>query len=176
MITTMKGNLTGLDFDIIVDPNDETLTADVNSVSRKIFREAGYEMSMHCRNLDGCAVGHAKMTLGFRLPSLAVIHMAVPHYIDGEHNEDIYLEACYWNTMCMAYEFMEHNHMEKVHIAFPDLPTYPYHFPREEACRIAVDAVNRIQREYPDTQAVQVSFICDDEQSYLVYKKELRSR
>ena len=39
------------------------------------------------------------MTESFNLPCKAVIHTCGPRYIDGAHNEDEYLAACYWNSM-----------------------------------------------------------------------------
>ena len=110
MISTLKGNISLLDFDLIVDPTNQQVLP-MQGVSAQIFHQAGSEMMKACQALNGLEVGKAKMTESFNLPCKAVIHTCGPRYIDGAHNEDEYLAACYWNSMALAYDYMRKNDM-----------------------------------------------------------------
>lgn len=106
MISTLKGNISLLDFDLIVDPTNQQVLP-MQGVSAQIFHQSGNEMMKACQALNGLEVGKAKMTESFNLPCKAVIHTCGPRYIDGAHNEDEYLAACYWNSMALAYDYMQ---------------------------------------------------------------------
>lgn len=174
MITTLKGDMTRLDFDIIVNPSNEKISP-IPGVNDSLFKEAGQDLIFDAKDLHGCQLGQAKMTLAYRLPCSVIIHTAFPKYMDGEQDELVYLEACYWNTMCLAYDFKIKNKKDKVTLAFPNLSKY-FRFPEEVVVSTAVKTIKRLFETYPDTKDVQVTFVCDNEKSYLLYKKELRLR
>jgi len=175
MISTLKGNISLLDFDLIVDPTNQQVLP-MQGVSTQIFHQAGSEMMKACQALNGLEVGKAKMTESFNLPCKAVIHTCGPRYIDGAHNEDEYLAACYWNSMALAYDYMRKNDMESINIAFPCISTGINAYPNHEACVIAIQTVKRLMNKFPETRAIHVCFVCDKTEDYMLYKEALRLR
>lgn len=133
-------------------------------------------MMKACQALNGLEVGKAKMTESFNLPCKAVIHTCGPRYIDGAHNEDEYLAACYWNSMALAYDYMRKNDMESINIAFPCISTGVNAYPNHEACVIAIQTVKRLMNKFPETKAIHVCFVCDKTEDYMLYKEALRLR
>ena len=74
MISTLKGNLSMLDFDLIVDPTNQQILP-MQGVSAQIFHQAGNEMKKACQALNGLEVGKAKlMLLNYRV-KLLFIHV-----------------------------------------------------------------------------------------------------
>ncbi|MBP3853059.1 MAG: macro domain-containing protein [Erysipelotrichaceae bacterium] len=175
MISTLKGDLTRLDFDLIVNAANEQL-APGGGVCGAIFKAAGPQLVEACCQLGGCRTGQAKMTLSYKMPCKAIIHAVGPIWRGGEHQEEEYLEAAYWNSMCLAYEYMKRNRLDTLSIGFPCISTGIYGFPREIACPIAVQTVQRMMSTYPETRKINVTFVCFEEEDYLLYKKELKLR
>ena len=96
--------------------------------------------------------------------------------MDGTHNEDEYLAACYWNSMALAYDYMRKNDMESINIAFPCISTGINAYPNHEACVIAIQTVKRLMNKFPETKAIHVCFVCDKTEDYMLYKEALRLR
>ena len=175
MITTIKGDLTRLDFDIIVNAANEQLAAG-GGVCGAIFKGAGKELVAACQQLGGCRTGQAKMTLSYNLPCKAIIHAVGPIWRGGQNQEEEYLEAAYWNSICLAYEYMMRNNLEQLSIGFPCISTGIYGYPREQACTVATSTIQRMMSTYPSTRKINVTFVCFNEEDYLLYKKELKLR
>ena len=173
MITTLKGDITGLDFNIIVNAANKHLLPG-SGVCGAIFAKAGQGLEEECAKLKGCPTGQAKMTKAYNLPCDRIIHTVGPIYIDGNHKESELLEACYWNSLALAYSYLRENNLERCSIAFPCVSTGIYGFPREEACQIAVKTVKTLMRKYPDAKVIDVIFVCYLQEDYALYKKELK--
>ncbi len=169
MITTMKADICRLDFDIIVNPTN-THFGGGYGVSQEILKLAGPALSRKLHALGSCEIGQAKMTLAYDLPSKIIIHTAQPTVHDGKE----FLEACYWNCMALAFQCMKKNHMERLTLAYPVLATGVYGFSHEQSCTIAIQTVQKMYREYPETKAIDVVFVCRMEQDYLLYKEGLK--
>jgi O-acetyl-ADP-ribose deacetylase len=134
MISVVKGDITALAVDAIVNAANETLLGG-SGVDGAIHQAAGPELLKECRRLGGCNTGTAKITGGYRLPAKHVIHTVGPVWSGGEYDEANLLRDCYWNSMDLARE-----HGLKS-IAFPCISTGAYGYPADEATRIAVDTV-----------------------------------
>ena len=50
---------------------------------------------MECRQLAGCKTGDAKITKGYRLAAMHVIHTVGPVWHGGDRGEDDLLASCY---------------------------------------------------------------------------------
>lgn len=174
MITVLKGDITRLDFDVIVNAANEKL-APGGGVCGAIHQAAGRALAAECWKLKGCRTGQAKMTHAYNLPCKAVIHAVGPIY-SGDAKDKSYLEAAYWNSMVLAYEFMKKNHMHHLSLAFPCISTGIYGYPKDEACTIAVRTVQRMFAQYKVTRDIDVTFVCFDEENYMLYKKALGVR
>ena len=96
--------------------------------------------------------------------------------MDGTQNEAEYLAACYWNSMALAYKYMKDHDLETVTIGFPCIATGINHYPHQEACLIAIRTIKRLMNRYPETKGIQVCFVCDKTEDYMLYKETLRLR
>ena len=134
MITILHANITTLAVDAIVNAANETLLGG-GGVDGAIHQAAGPELLKHCRQLNGCQTGFAKITPGFSLPAQFVIHTVGPIWRGGQKNEAHDLKSCYLESFRLAKENQVRN------IAFPAISTGAYGYPSYEAALIATCAM-----------------------------------
>jgi O-acetyl-ADP-ribose deacetylase (regulator of RNase III) len=121
---------------------------------------------MHIRNKQGgCKTGEAVITNAGDLPADYVIHAVGPVWQDGTKNEDKLLYSAYHNSLKLASK----NNLKS--IAFPNISTGIYGFPKERAAEIAIHAVQDYLVE--DEFIQNVTFVCFDEENYHIYSKLL---
>ncbi|GET23661.1 O-acetyl-ADP-ribose deacetylase [Prolixibacter denitrificans] len=164
-IRVTKGDITQLKVDTIVNAANNSLLGG-GGVDGAIHRAAGSELLDECRTLNGCATGDAKITKGYRLPAKHVIHTVGPVWSGGAYKERELLASCYRRSLEIAVE-----HKLKS-IAFPNISTGVYHFPKEEAARIAVAEVKQFVENSPLPE--EIIFCCFDDENYLLYQEALR--
>ena len=160
----VTGDITKLQVDAIVNAANTYLLGG-GGVDGAIHRAAGPELLAECRTLHGCQTGQAKATKGYRLPAKYVIHTVGPVWHGGGHREAELLAGCYENSMALALELGCRT------VAFPAISTGVYHYPLEEAARIAVQTVRRFLTEHPDGPAV--TFVCFNDAAKAAYEREL---
>lgn len=136
MITILHANITTLAVDAIVNAANETLLGG-GGVDGAIHQAAGPELLKHCRQLNGCQTGFAKITPGFLLPAQFVIHTVGPVWRNGQNNEAHCLKSCYLESFKIAKEHRIRS------IAFPAISTGVYRYPPYEAALVAT----RVARE-----------------------------
>ena len=157
-----KGDITKLKVDAIVNAANTSLLGG-GGVDGAIHRAAGPKLLEECRTLNGCPTGEAKITRGYNLPAKYVIHTVGPVWSGGNHNEETLLANCYRNSLHLAVE----NKIKS--IAFPAISTGVYHFPIEQATKIAVKETKEFLEKNKFIQ--KVIFVCFDEDTYRVYKE-----
>lgn len=161
-ISIQKGDITLLETDAIVNAANTSLLGG-GGVDGAIHKAAGPALLDACKKLDGCPTGEAKITEGFNLCAKYVIHTPGPVWSGGKSNEIPLLHNCYHNSLVLA---MEH----KIYtIAFPNISTGVYGFPKDKAAMIALFSVNQFCREFPDA-ITEVIFVCYDDENYNIYK------
>lgn len=163
-IKLLIGDITKLNVDAIVNAANTSLLGG-GGVDGAIHRAAGQKLLEDCRLLNGCNTGDAKITKGFNLRAKYVIHTVGPIWGDGLHGESQLLESCYWRSLEVAQE----NSIRS--IAFPNISTGVYRFPKTKAAMIAIDTVKRFLL-YSKT-IDEVVFCCFDDENYAIYENLL---
>jgi len=163
-IQLLQTDITKLKVDAIVNAANSQL-AGGGGVDGAIHRGAGPELPEACKKLNGCPTGSAKLTSGFNLPAKFIIHTVGPVWRGGNSNEKGLLESCYRTSLEIAAQ----NNISS--IAFPNISTGIYGFPKDEAAEIAINTVTKFlgQNQLP----TQVFFVCFDEENYTLYDEIL---
>ena len=111
----------------------------------------------------GCEVGQAVITTAGKLPAKFVIHTVGPVWNGGMKNEPQLLADCYTNSLKLAIE-----NDVKI-IAFPNISTGIYGYPKQLAAEIAVKTVQNFLEE--NEMLKEVIFVCFDDENFEIYTK-----
>ncbi|HNT41102.1 MAG TPA: O-acetyl-ADP-ribose deacetylase [Tenuifilaceae bacterium] len=164
MVELVKGDITLMDVDAIVNAANESLLGG-GGVDGAIHRAAGPQLLAECRTLGGCPTGEARITRGYNLKARYIIHTVGPVWHGGSRGEAKLLASAYWNSLLLAADYSLKS------IAFPNISTGVYGYPKKEAAEIATRTVNEFKQQnlYPE----RVVFVCFDDDSYQIYKEML---
>lgn len=165
-IKIVKGDITQLAVDAIVNAANTSLLGG-GGVDGAIHRNGGAEILAECQNIrarqGGCAVGEAVMTTAGKLPAKYVIHTVGPTWVDGQHDEVLLLQNAYRNSFRLA------ENLKLRSIAFPNISTGIYRFPKQLAAQIALKTVTE---ELKQGQFIaEVIFVCFDDENFNIYQK-----
>jgi O-acetyl-ADP-ribose deacetylase (regulator of RNase III) len=167
-IELVKGDITKMNVDAIVNAANTSLMGG-GGVDGAIHRAGGPAILEECRKIvarqGGCKTGEAVITTGGNLPAKFVIHTVGPIWNGGTKNEKEKLANCYRNSLLLAVE----NKLNS--IAFPNISTGIYHYPKKDAAETAIETVKEFLRL--DNSLKQVHFVCFDDENYSVYKSLL---
>lgn len=162
----VKGDITKLKVDAIVNAANNSLLGG-GGVDGAIHRAAGKELLAECRTLNGCDTGDAKITKAYLLPARFVIHTVGPVYNGGHQNEAEKLASCYKRSL----EVAEKNKLET--IAFPNISTGVYGYPKQAAAEIAIQTA---QTFLLTSTIKKVVFCVFDDANYSIYKSLLEKK
>jgi O-acetyl-ADP-ribose deacetylase (regulator of RNase III) len=171
VVEALLGDITTFAVDAIVNAANSGLLGG-GGVDGAIHRAAGPELLAECRriaearrNVPGgpCPTGEAVLTGAYRLPCRRVIHTVGPVWGGGGRGEPDLLASCYRNSLLLA----EQEGLGS--IAFPNISTGVYGYPRELAAEVAIRAV---RETLPLTPGIaRVVFVCFDRENFRLYQK-----
>lgn len=165
-IELIKGDITTIHADAIVNAANSSLLGG-GGVDGAIHRAGGKQILEECiqiRNRQGkCNTGEAVATSAGNLLAKYVIHTVGPVWNGEEDKSSKLLEDCYRNSLQLAESLGIKT------IAFPNISTGIYQFPKELAGKIAVETVKNFQAETIE----KVIFVCFDDDNEKIYKKLL---
>ncbi|MFD0675274.1 MULTISPECIES: O-acetyl-ADP-ribose deacetylase [unclassified Paenibacillus] len=168
-IEVLKGDITTISVDVIVNAANSSLLGG-GGVDGAIHKAGGKEILDECKRIrdkqGGCKTGEAVITTAGKLSANNVIHTVGPVWNGGSSGEEVLLRSCYRNSLRLAVK----NNADS--IAFPNISTGIFKFPKDRACKIAVDEVLMFLNE--NETISKVFFICYDEDSYKIYVEKLK--
>ena len=168
----MRGDITKLDVDAIVNAANSSLMGG-GGVDGAIHRAAGPGLLEECmkiaaerRSVPGgpCPAGDAVITAAYGLPCKRVIHTVGPVWHGGGQGEPAALASCYRKSLELAAG------AGLASIAFPNISTGVYGYPKAKAAAVAVETVRKVLGEYPGI--TRVVFVCFDEENFRLYQAQ----
>lgn len=159
-IKVTREDITQLKVDAIVNAANSRLLGG-GGVDGAIHRAAGPELLEECKTLNGCQTSEAKITNGYNLPARYVIHTVGPVWRGGKFDEAESLKNCYKNSLQLA----QINDCKS--IAFPNISTGIYGYPKHEAAEIAIRTVQDFLKDNDNPSTVY--FVCFEEPNYNIY-------
>jgi len=167
-ITVLQGDITKMEVDAVVNAANSSLMGG-GGVDGAIHRAGGPVILKECREIVArqgrCERGKAVITSGGNLPAKYVIHTVGPVWTGGNSNEANLLQNAYLNSLKLAIE----NGVET--IAFPNISTGVYGFPKGKAAKIAIETVTQFLLK--NDQIKLVYFVCFDQENYDIYDRLL---
>lgn len=161
-IDIVQGDITLLEVDAIVNAANSGLRGG-GGVDWAIHQGGGPSIMEECRKLGGCPTGEAVVTSAGNLNAKFVIHAVGPVWNRGNGHESKLLASAYRNSLKQAVE------KNVKTIAFPNISTGIYGFPKPLAAKIALREVESFLSE--DQSIQQVIFCCFEQENYDLYKK-----
>jgi O-acetyl-ADP-ribose deacetylase len=165
-IILVQGDLTKQDVDAIVNAANSGLRGG-GGVDGAIHRAGGPAIDEECRQIISrigrLETGKAVITAGGNLKARYVIHTVGPVWHGGSKGEEKLLADAYRNCIKLA----EEKGLET--IAFPNISTGIFGFPKELAAGIAYNAVQEALEIYGKIK--EVRFVCFDGENYGLYLK-----
>jgi O-acetyl-ADP-ribose deacetylase len=164
-ITVKVGDITREAVDAIVNAANSQLLGG-GGVDGAIHRAGGPEILAACRKIresdypGGLPTGKAVITTAGRLPARHVIHTVGPIY--GQHGgeEARLLGACYENSIALAAA----HGLET--IAFPAISTGVYGYPKHEAARVSLAAIQLALETHAGIKEVRLVFFSEEDAKY----------
>ncbi|MBS1688181.1 MAG: O-acetyl-ADP-ribose deacetylase [Bacteroidetes bacterium] len=167
-IELVQGDITKLEVDAIVNAANTSLLGG-GGVDGAIHRAGGKAILEDCikiRNQQGgCKVGEAVITTAGNLPASYVIHTVGPVWNGGQRSEHDLLANAYRNSLARAEE------LKAKTVAFPNISTGIYHFPKDRAAQIAIDTIKQFLEQNQTIE--KVIFVCYDAENHSIYNKLL---
>src|SRR5690554_452358 len=167
-LKAIQGDITQMEVDAIVNAANSSLLGG-GGVDGAIHRAGGEQILKECKEIVAkqgeCKTGDAVITSAGKMPVKYVIHTVGPIWNGGKDNEEQKLGSCYRKSLELAVE----NNCST--IAFPNISTGVYGFPKDKAAVIAVNTVKEFASK--NDKIKEVIFVCFDEENLKLTQREL---
>ncbi|MEM6463572.1 MAG: O-acetyl-ADP-ribose deacetylase [Pseudomonadota bacterium] len=165
----VKADITSVEVDVIVNAANSSLMGG-GGVDGAIHRAGGPEILEACQHIrerhGDCPPGSAVITAAGNLPAQYVAHAVGPIWSGGGNNEAELLARCYRTCLDLCVEHRCRS------IAFPNISTGVYRFPKPAAAEIAITTV----KSYPDRNSIESAlFVCFDDENFDLYDRLLKA-
>lgn len=172
-LTVVNGDITTMPFGAIVNAANSSLMGG-GGVDGAIHRAGGPSILEDCKaivsNRGPCQPGDAVVTGAGELPAGMVIHTVGPIWTDDTpRDHDLTLASCYRSSLQLA---SEHNLRD---IAFPNISTGVYRFPKGRAAGVAINATIDWLERNPGHSIETIAFVCFDDENHALYEALLGS-
>lgn len=166
----VRGDITQSDTDAIVNAANSSLMGG-GGVDGAIHRAGGPAILEECKQIvkdqGECPAGEAVITNAGNLSAEYVIHTVGPVWRGGNEGEEDILYNAYVNSLQLAAA----NNCRTV--AFPNISTGVYGYPKEKAAKTAVRAVTDFLQENASLQ--RVDLVCFDRENEELTKKAVEA-
>lgn len=171
-LVLIQGDITKQKADAIVNAANTSLQGG-GGVDGAIHSAGGPAILEACKEIVSerggkIKTGEAVITTAGKLPARFVIHTAGPIWKGGGKGESKLLADCYRNSM-----FLAHDNVLKS-IAFPNISTGVYGFPKEQAAEIAIGIVRSLLEEEEAYNVEEVRFVCFDDENFKLYRQRMK--
>lgn len=171
MIELLYGDITQIKVDAIVNAANTSLLGG-SGVDGAIHRIGGFKIYEECQKIrnkqGGCKVSEAVITNAGNLPCKFIIHAVGPNWRKDDKNVGMLLGATYNNCLTLAIK----NNIRT--IAFPNISTGIYMYPKKEAAVIAIKTVQYFLKH--SNKIDKIIFVCFDVENYNIYNNILNSK
>jgi O-acetyl-ADP-ribose deacetylase (regulator of RNase III) len=166
-IEAIGADITTLDIDVIVNAANSSLMGG-GGVDGAIHRAGGPSILEECRAIvarrGSLPTGQAVITTAGRMPARHVVHTVGPMWGTVTEREAVdLLASCYRSSLDLARESSASG------IAFPNISTGIYHFPKSLAAETAVETVQGWVEEGPGS-IESILFVCFDDKNLALYR------
>lgn len=167
-IKVILGDITRVEVDAIVNAANSKLVGG-GGVDGAIHRAGGPAIMAECDGIragkGGCPTGSAVVTTAGNLAAKYVIHAVGPVWHGGINNEPELLADAYRSSLERATEINAKS------VAFPNISTGIYGYPKNEAAEIAIKTV----KKYLESHSIpeKIIFVCYDKESFSIYNQIL---
>lgn len=165
-IKVIQGDITQLQIDVIVNAANAKMIPG-GGVDGAIHKVGGPQVYLDSLRLlkgkDSVPTGYVLPTIAGQLNAKAIFHAVGPVWQGGQQRERELLKQCYHQALELACAKGFKT------IAFPNISTGVYGFPKEIAVEIATQTVEDFLKEHQCID--EVIFVCFDFENYALYKK-----
>ncbi len=161
-IRILVGDIATHHADAVVNAANESLAAG-SGVCGALFDAAGPALKPACAEIGHCPTGSAVVTTAGRLIARRILHAVAPIWNGGTSGEPELLTSAYADCFRHA---KTHNLRT---LAFPALGTGVYGYPKEQACRIALETAREELTQSPFLD--EIRFICFTPDDATIYRR-----
>lgn len=146
----VEGDIVTMDTEVIVNAANTKLKKG-GGVCGAIFEAAGAEeLQKECDLFQGCPIGYAVITQGYKLKAKYIIHTVGPVWQGGNMGEELLLGSCYRKSLELADRYGLES------IAFPLISSGIFGYPYEEAKKVAEETIEAYLLEHPHMEVYLV--------------------